>query len=109
MDLNKSSFNMSNLLNAPIKAQNSDPSQITEQDGLNLFTQFNGVATTNQENNIMELNPDQIIRYSTPPRRPQSLFPPSVKEQRKKQRRLKRCRTPSPTDLNRVMLTNNMF
>jgi len=105
MDLNKSSFNMSNLLNAPIKAQNSDPSQITEQDGINLFTQFNAVETMNQENNIMELNTDQTNRFSTPPPRPQPLFPPSVK----KQRSLKRCRTPSPTDLNHVMLTNNMF
>jgi hypothetical protein len=75
----------------------------TQEHELNLPDNVNTpIVDNNIINNMNNMNSNH--RYSTPPRRPNQSSPPSIKEERMNARKnyiiLKRCRTPSPTELN---------
>lgn len=83
----------------------NDQSQNNSTFNLNNKVNSNIIDSNIVNDNIIN---DNIVndnnRYSTPPRRINKSSPPSIKEERMNNRNiiLKRCRTPSPTELNKM-------
>ncbi len=100
------------ILYAPTKGKNLEPFEIT--DGENLLDKFDSVEYVNTIVPMVgEYRDDDIVivddlrfndinlndpRYDTPPRAHALPSPPSIKEERRNARRLKRSLTPSPSD-----------